>query len=137
MVARLAKRCGKNVAVFEGVYLRNIETMEIGDNVSIHEMCYIEAKGGLKIGSDVSIAHGSSLLTTEHGYECGGITRDAAVVERAVEIMNDVWIGCGVRVLAGCTVGEGAVVGAGAVVTRDIPDRTIAVGIPAKPLRSR
>ncbi len=55
----------------------------------------------------------------------------------AVTIGHDVWIGHGATIMPGVTVGTGAVVGAGAVVTKDLAPYTIAVGVPARPLRPR
>ena len=54
-----------------------------------------------------------------------------------VTIGPDVWIGHGAILMPGVSVGIGAVVGAGAVVTHDVPDYTIVVGVPARPLRCR
>ncbi len=68
VVRRLAKQCGDCVALHEGVYLFGLEHAELGGNVSVHPMCYLDATGGLVIGNDVSIAHGTSILTTEHDY---------------------------------------------------------------------
>jgi acetyltransferase-like isoleucine patch superfamily enzyme len=50
-------------------------------------------------------------------------------------IEDNVWLGAGVVVTGGVTIGERAVVGANSVVTRDIPPRTIAAGVPAKVIR--
>jgi acetyltransferase-like isoleucine patch superfamily enzyme len=47
------------------------------------------------------------------------------------------WLGAGAIVVEGVTVGEGAVIGAGAVVNQDVPDRGIAVGVPARTIRIR
>jgi acetyltransferase-like isoleucine patch superfamily enzyme len=60
-------------------------------------------------------------------------------VERAVlKVDNDVWIGYGAIITAGCHhIGNGAVIGAGSVVTKDIPAYAIAAGNPAKILRMR
>jgi hypothetical protein len=54
-----------------------------------------------------------------------------------VTVGHDVWLGHGVLLMPGVSVATGAVIGAGAVVTRDIAPYTIAVGVPARPLRQR
>ena len=54
-----------------------------------------------------------------------------------IHIGNDVWIGARAVVLSGVTIGDGAVVGAGAVVTRDVPPYSVAVGSPARVVKSR
>jgi len=54
-----------------------------------------------------------------------------------VVIGNDVWIGHGVIVLPGLTIGDGAVLAAGAVVTKNVAPYTVVGGVPAKPLRVR
>jgi hypothetical protein len=53
------------------------------------------------------------------------------------EIGHDVWIGHGAKVMAGVRIGTGAVIGAGAVVTRDVGPYEIAVGVPARTVRTR
>ncbi len=137
IVRRLAQRCGDCVAIHEGVYLFRLQYAELGDNVSVHPMCYLDATGGLVIGNDVSIAHGASILTTEHDYTQSGVTiRDAPVTRAPVTIGDDVWIGAGARILAGVTIGAHAVVGAGAVVTRDVPARSVVAGVPARILKA-
>lgn len=50
---------------------------------------------------------------------------------------NDCWIGQGVRIIAGVTVGDGAMILAGAVVTKDVPPYAVAGGVPARVLRYR
>jgi acetyltransferase-like isoleucine patch superfamily enzyme len=136
LLRRLAKRCGDCVAIHDGVYLFRMERAELGDHVSVHPMCYLDATGGLVIGNDVSIAHGVSILTTEHDYAVAGVpTRDAPVRHAPVTIGDDVWIGAGARIVAGVRIGDHAVVGAGAVVTRDVPARQVVGGVPARPLR--
>jgi acetyltransferase-like isoleucine patch superfamily enzyme len=137
LLRRLARRCGDCVAIHEDVHLFRLERAEFGDNVSVHPMCYLEATGGLTIGSDVSIAHAATILTTEHDYTHAGVAiRDAPVIEAAVAVGNDVWIGAGARILAGVRIGDHAVVGAGAVVTRDVPAMRVVAGVPARVLKS-
>lgn len=137
LLRRLAKTCGDCVAIHDGVYLFRLDQAEFGANVSVHPMSYLDATGGLVIGNDVSIAHGVSILTTEHDYtQPGFMIRDAPVKPAAVTIGDDVWIGAGARILAGVTIGSHAVVGAGAVVTRDVAARQVVAGVPARPLKA-
>jgi acetyltransferase-like isoleucine patch superfamily enzyme len=56
-------------------------------------------------------------------------------VTKPVIIENNVWIGSAAIILPGVHIGSGAVIGAGAVVTRDVPARTVVIGIPARPLK--
>jgi acetyltransferase-like isoleucine patch superfamily enzyme len=137
LIRRMAKRCGDCVAIFEGVYLHALHEAEFGDHISIHPMCYIDARGGLKFGSDVSIAHAATIMTTEHDFTAAEVaTRDAPLRPARVEIGDDVWIGCGVRILAGASIGDRTVVGAGAVVTRPVEADTLAAGVPARSIKS-
>lgn len=56
---------------------------------------------------------------------------------KKVEIGHDVWLGHGVIIMPGVKIGIGSVVGSGAVVTKDIPEYSIAVGVPAKVIKKR
>lgn len=54
---------------------------------------------------------------------------------RPIDIGSDVWVGGGAIILPGVRVGSGAVIGAGSVVTRDVPERVLAVGNPCRVVR--
>jgi acetyltransferase-like isoleucine patch superfamily enzyme len=132
-VKNLAKKVGQNVSVQPGVFLFNLQNIEFGDNVSIHPMCYLEGIGGIVIGNDVSIAHASTLISANHTWndvslpikynpeKCGKI-----------HIQNDVWVGCGVRILADVTIETRSVIAAGAVVNKSFESHSIIGGVPAK-----
>ncbi len=129
----MVKKCGRNVVIKKHVCFYDIREMECGSNVSIHEMCYISAVGGLKIGNDVSIAHGSSILTTNHTWDDETTPiKYNKVIMAPVKIDDDVWIGCGVRILAGVHIGNRSIVAAGAVVTRDVEKNSLVGGCPAR-----
>jgi len=69
--------------------------------------------------------------------EAGGRQSFRSVGPDRASIGNDVWLGAGVVVLRGVTIGDGCIVAANAVVTRDLPPYTICGGLPAKVIRKR
>ena len=123
---------GFNIFIARNVTFKNIETMKVGDNCSIMENCYIDAIGGVSIGSNVSIAHNSSVVSFEHGYANKDIPiKYNPLIKLPIIIEEDVWIGCGVRILAGSHIAERTVVAAGAVVRGKNEGSSILAGIPA------
>ena len=129
----LAKNVGKNVCVMDHVYIQHWENLEIGDNVSIHEQCNINAFGGVRIGDNVSIAHATSIVSFNHTWEDKTTPiKYNPSKPLPVTIGSDVWIGCGVRILGGVTIGNRVVIAAGAVVTRDCEPNTVYAGVPAR-----
>jgi acetyltransferase-like isoleucine patch superfamily enzyme len=135
---RLASSCGVLVDIRAQCFLFRPDQMSLGSRISIHPFCYIDATGGLSIGDDVSIAHGVSILTTEHDFTRMDVPiRDQDIARARVEIGSDVWIGAGARILAGVHIGDHAIVAAGAIVTKDIAPGTIVAGVPARPIRQR
>lgn len=89
----------------------------------------------ITIGSDVQIGPNVQLLTPTHPLDP---ERRRAKLEAAepIVIEDNVWLGGGAIVLPGVTIGENSVIGAGAVVTKDIPANVVAVGNPARVIRS-
>ncbi len=86
------------------------------------------------IGDDVQLGPGVQLLTPTHPLEPGP-RRDKWESAEPITIGDNVWLGGGVIVCPGVTIGHDTVVGAGAVVTRDLPSGVLAVGNPARDVR--
>ena len=132
-----AKVVGENVFIGRNVSLKNCKDASFGSDVSIHEMCYIDAKGGLQIGSSVSVAHHTSILTFNHTWNEAKLPIKYNPLElKPVVIEDDVWVGCGVRIMPGVTIGQRSVIAAGAVVTKDVPKGTLVAGVPARVIRT-
>lgn len=124
---------GKKLYIGKYVTLKSLKYLSIGDNVSIHEMCYIDASGVCEIGNNVSISHGVSILTFNHCWDDPRKPIKYNQVEfKKVILEDDVWVGCGVRIMGGVRIGTRSVVAAGAVVTRDVPPNSLVGGVPAK-----
>lgn len=121
---------------------KNIQ-IKIGDRVQVNDHVHIGALNEVTIGDDVLIA--SRVFISDHNHGCYDGTIEASspmqipskrtLVSRPVKIGNKVWIGEGACILPGVTIGNGVVIGAGAVVTHDLPDNTIAVGVPARTVK--
>lgn len=123
----------KNLYIGKSVILKNISNVSVGENVSIHDMCYIDGVGGILIGDNVSIAHGSSLISFNHAWNDYSVPiKYNEIILKPIKICDDVWIGCGVRIMPGVTIGSRSVVAAGAVVVNDVPANCIVAGIPAR-----
>lgn len=88
----------------------------------------------ITIGDDVQIGPNVQLLTPTHPLEAEA-RRDKLEAAQPITIGNNVWLGGGVIVLPGVSIGENTVVGAGSVVTRDLPANVVAVGNPARVIR--
>jgi acetyltransferase-like isoleucine patch superfamily enzyme len=93
---------------------------------------------------DVAVGEGTLLADDVHVVDMDHRTdrldvpiRAQGIATAPVRIGADVWIGRGATVVRGVDVGRGSVVGAGAVVTDDLPPFSVAVGVPARPVRSR
>lgn len=136
LIYYLAKSCGENVNIKQYVIFENVENIDFGNNVSIHSFCYLEGEGGISIGNDVSIAHSTSLLSTNHTWECKDIPiKYNPISKKKVIIQNDVWIGCGCRILSGVVIGKRSVIAAGAVVNRDVEQNELVGGVPVRHLK--
>ena len=133
---RLVKSLGKNVFIGRCVEITGWNNLSIKNNVSIHKDCYINAKGGLYIGNDVSIAHSTSILTFEHTWDDKSLPiRSNPLKFSKVSIEDNVWIGCGCRILSGVTIETFSVIAAGAVVNNNVKSGTLNGGVPAKILK--
>ena len=135
-LSRLLGSLGESVYVGERVVIRNQDGVNFGTGVSVHPFSYIDGYGGLEVGDYVSIAHNVSILTFEYQWEdCSLPIKYNPVRSLPVTIENDVWIGCGVRILGGAYIESRVVVAAGAVVKGRLEGGWIYGGVPAKKLR--
>jgi acetyltransferase-like isoleucine patch superfamily enzyme len=113
-------------------------TIVIGNNTNISINCAIFSESSVRIGDNVLFAAYCYIVAGgNHGID----RTDVAIIQQdafskgGVMIEDNAWLGAGVKVLDGVTIGRDAV--AGAVVLRDIAPFTIAVGIPVKTLQDR
>ena len=116
----------------------NGENIELGDHVGFNYGCYVNGYGGLVVGDGTIFGPYTMIHTANHRMD----DPDRPIPEQGwkespVHIGAQCWIGMGVCILPGLRIGEGCVIGAGSVVTADLDPYTVAVGNPAKPVKSR
>lgn len=112
--------------------------IKIGANSAINAFSVIYGAGGVTIGNNTRIACHTVIVASNHNFD--DVTKDIheqGVSKKGIVIGNDVWIGAGARILDGVCIGDHAVIGAGSVVTKDIPENSVAVGVPARVVRYR
>lgn len=150
--------CGKRTMIIDGRIKLIITNyfIKFGDYVKIHKGAKIsvngtdEKKAVLIIGDRVSIGdrteiHCGDKIEIGNGtfisWDCCIMDRDYHSIDSErekklpIRIGKHVWIGCRSLILKGVTIGDGAVVAAGSVVTKDVPEKTLVAGNPAKVIR--
>jgi len=156
---------GANCVVDDNVLLdakgEKNDGLRLGDNVYIGRNTILSCKeGSISVGEYTNISANCSLLSeTEinlgrycflagHCYLVAGgnhsfddlsrpIMFQPSVSKGGIRVGDDVWLGAGVIVLDGASIGRGTVVGAGGVVTGPLPEFAVAVGSPARVIRDR
>jgi maltose O-acetyltransferase len=111
------------------------KNIQIGNGTFINtEVRFGVPEDKVIIGNNVQIGPRVMFETVNHGLDfVPGKGRGAWT--RPIIVEDEVWIGAGSIIMQGVTIGRGAVVAAGAVVTKDVEQKTIVGGIPAKLLR--
>jgi maltose O-acetyltransferase len=114
---------------------------DYGYNIRLGNRCFINYNcvfldcAPIEIGDDLQMAPAVQLYTGTHPLD-RSVRAASLEFAKPIRIGKGVWIGGGVIVLPGITIGDGCVVGAGSVVTHDLPPGALAVGNPARIVRS-
>ncbi len=110
----------------------------IGDGTSIAGHCVLSARTEIRLGRHVLFARNVYVADHQHAFEDPSrpVLKQGIDEVSPVEIADGAWLGENVVVGPGVRIGRGAVVGANAVVLDDVPDHCVAVGVPARVVRS-
>jgi acetyltransferase-like isoleucine patch superfamily enzyme len=123
---------GRKCLLQDAIYIRagTQGRIVIGDRAALNSFCRIFGHGRVEIGEDAQIGPGCLITTTDHDYR-----GELETSFKSVVIGKGAWIGANVTILPGVEIGDHAVIGAGSVVTKNIPPRAVAVGVPAKVIK--
>jgi len=110
--------CGKNIT--------------FGKNVFLNTGCTFQDLGGITIGDASQIGQSVTLCTLNHGQ---APEQRNTIYPSPIVIGRNVWIGANATVLPGVTVGDDAIIAAGAVVTKDVPEKAVVAGVPARVIK--
>jgi acetyltransferase-like isoleucine patch superfamily enzyme len=135
---------GDNVTIREGCWLQLTSrydnpgtSITIGNNVYIGPRATLGAAAPLTIGDHCQIGANVSFVAENHDFGGVGEISEQGVTRKGITIGRDVWIGNNAVILDGVSVGDGTVIGAGTVVTKSLPARSVAVGVPGRVVRTR
>lgn len=133
-----ANSFGEGSVVTVGCRVLKPSGLDMGSGVTVARDVTLDARSGITLEDGALIGFETVLLTHTHSSTLIGIPiQDQGFQGAPICIGQRVWLGARVIVLPGVTIGADSIVGAGAVVTRDLPPLSIAVGVPARKLRTR
>lgn len=105
----------------------------LGKDVFINSGCHFQDQGGITIGDGSQIGHKVTLATLNHGI---AVEDRHTLYPAPITIGRNVWIGAGVTVVPGVSIGDNSIVGAGSIVTKNVPENTVVAGVPARVIKS-
>jgi len=123
---------GKNVNIEKGAVISC--KIKIGDNSGIGVNCFISEC--TTIGNNVMMGPDCLLYTKNHKFDKEQRGYTGYTELSPITIGDNVWLGARCIILPGVVIGKGSTIGAGSVVTRSIPDYSVAVGNPARVIKT-
>jgi acetyltransferase-like isoleucine patch superfamily enzyme len=133
---------GDRVTLAEGFWIQGTAHLSNpGASLVIEEHVYIGPRavlgfhGPVKIGAHTAIGANFQIAAQSHDLDAKDDIATATVPSRGISIGRHCWIGNDVKILDGVEIGDHVVIGAGSVVTKSIPARSVAYGVPCKVVR--
>lgn len=123
-----------NVTISQPFYCDYGTNIQFGSNVFVNLSCYFMDGATITIGNDCFIGPFTGFYTAAHPIAPG--PRNEGLEQASpITVGDSCWFGANVSVMPGVTIGDNCVIAAGSVVTKDMPDNSFIVGVPAKVVR--
>lgn len=135
---RYGASLGSDVKICRGIKIENAH--EDYRNLAIGDHCYVgfetlfDLTGRITLEDNVALAPRCTILTHQDVGK-RPLARYVKATKEHTILKSGCWIGAGVTILGGVTIGENSIVAAGSVVTRDVDDFSVYAGVPAKFIR--
>lgn len=130
---------GEQVLLEPDVWITGSGRVEIGEGTILNRGVMLAAAEHVSIGAHCMVANGCVVTDSDHVTD--DPTRPATwqgfTSKGPTTVGDHTWLGAHAVVTSGVTIGERCIIGAGAVVTHDVPDWSVAVGVPARVVRRR
>ncbi len=141
-LAHIFAEPGRKIAIGDNCFIAADCTLhgplEIGNEVAINHHCILDGgRVGIKLHDQVRMAAYCHLYAFDHGMALDGPIYKQPVRSQGIEIGRDVWLGAHVGIKDGIKIGDQAIVGMHSMVTKDIEEKMIVAGNPAKFIRYR
>ena len=129
---------GEGARLHDGVVLviHQGARLSIGRGVYVGPGGEIHARERVEIGAGCLLAGQVTVIDHDHVFDLVSPVREKEISASAVTIGEGCWLATRVVVARGATIGRHSVIGAGAVVTTEIPEGSVAGGVPARVVRS-
>ncbi len=134
LLQRLFCSIGKRVTILSPFWCDYGYNIRIGENFFANHGCVILDCAPVTFGDNVFVGPQCGFYTAAHPLDAERRNRGLEWA-KPITVGHNVWIGGGVHVLPGVTIGDNAVIAAGAAVTRDVPPSTLVAGVPAKRIK--
>jgi acetyltransferase-like isoleucine patch superfamily enzyme len=142
MLQAFGARVGQNVNIYPPVTLHNVQAgygnLTIGDNCVVHGNTYLDLAARITLEDGVSLGPGTVIMTHNRYNHNPFLEQHLAHTcgRRDVLIRKGSGIKAGAVIVMGVTIGKDSVVAGGAVVNRDVGDRMLVGGVPARPIQA-
>jgi acetyltransferase-like isoleucine patch superfamily enzyme len=130
---------GADCDIESGLVLHNtggdFSGLHVGQSCHIGKEVFLDLKAPIVVGERATVSMRTMILTHTDVGHAGPFERGFSHMLGSVEIGVGAYIGAGATILPGVKIGAATIIGAGALVNKDVPDRTTAAGVPARPVR--
>jgi acetyltransferase-like isoleucine patch superfamily enzyme len=136
ILAKAGAIIGQSTSIRSPLKIEENAKLQIEDHVFVNFGLTVIGTGKVTIESHSLIGPNTTLITASHHMDPEQRLADRSAITRDIHIGKNVWVGANVTICPGVSIGSNTTIGAGSIVTKDIPSKVFAAGIPCKAIRN-